>query len=152
VIEYRRPTQEDVDYLIANMRQADIDEIKASTSVPVDYVVERSVGRSTLVLAFVFDGELMAIFGYGGGTLSDEACIWMLGTDGLSRCKKSFIKESRKVVSSWVECFPDRVFTNAVHIKNAGSIKLLIALGARFPHRTQTPHGETFITFTIGGQ
>jgi len=130
VVELREPTAEDVDYLIANMRQPDIDELLAMTG-DVDKTVRHSVKRSNHKWSVYANGQFVCIFGVGSPSLlSDTGVVWMLGTDLIERYKGAFIKYSRDYITAMLSVYP--YLTNFVDARNTRTIRWLKFMGFTF--------------------
>lgn len=130
VVELREPTAEDVDYLIANMRQPDIDELLA-ISGSIEKTVRHSVARSNHKWSVYADGQFVCIFGISQPTLlSDGGVVWMLGTDLIERYKGAFIKHSRDYIEAMLSVYP--YLTNFVDARNTRTIRWLKFMGFTF--------------------
>lgn len=140
-----------IDELIARLRAEDLAEIKATTALSVDFVVKRSINSSDECACMTYQGEVAVVFGYGGQQLSDDLCIWLLGTPISELCGKSIVKYGRMIIKDWMDNNRNRTFSNLVSTENIGSMRLLKALGAKvYPPRKRGLSGEFFSAFQIG--
>ena len=147
----RRPTKADVEELIANMRQADIDEVHA-TGGTVRGSVEEGVAISTLCYAAVLKGELACIFGVaplGGSLLADEGVPWLLGTPVMTKRARSVIRLARGYIEQMLQTHGKLL--NFVDARNTKAIGWLKRMGFQLSD-DPVPYGrnkEPFFKFTM---
>lgn len=92
----RLATEEDCIYLSKNLRQADIDEIKAVTGLPSLISLLCGLRLSSVPLVICNDKDIpVAMLGVVPNGLI--GFIWMVGTDDLKRISLSFLRHSKKV-------------------------------------------------------
>lgn len=147
-ITIRTPTEDDIQYLAANMRQCDIDEILATHGqTPID-AIRQSIANSPadFVYAAHVDGVLACMGGAAVDSLLSDTCRpWLLGTTSLRRYNKSFTRGGRRVVRMMLNRW--RILTNIVDARNAVSIRWLGALGFVFGEPYQNERGYTVMRF-----
>ncbi len=130
-ITIRPATRSDVDALSGRLREADAQELLAAGNESVKSALAYSFEASTQCRTVEIDGLPVGLFGIVAATiLGDEANIWFLGTPELARIKKTFVKESRRVVGSWLECYT--VLWNVVDVRYSSAIRWLESMGAVF--------------------
>jgi len=85
-IEIRDIEPQDIDELVRNMRQADRDEVKASTNLPLRSVIDHSIRLSSYSKAGLVNGELACLWGVCPiSILSSKGSPWLLATPGISK-------------------------------------------------------------------
>lgn len=140
----------DVEALSGSLREADIQEIRAvgfkSGARALEYSFKVSVAAYTLE----YEGVPVAMFGvvpektYLGRT----ACVWMLGSAGIGKIKKSFVKLSVSVIGNFLSIYP--VLFNFVDFRYKKTIKWMGNMGAKFEEPLPRGiNGEQFVKFTI---
>ena len=129
-VEIREPTQEDVGYLIANMRQADVDELMAMHG-KVQSIVQLSFEKSRYKWSVYANGQFICLFGIGTQSLiSDTGIIWMLGTDLIETYKGAFIRYSKAYIEAMLNVYP--ILTNHCDVRNTRTIRWLKFMGFKF--------------------
>ena len=126
---YRRSTIADATYLASRLRQADLDEIKASSGDTPVASLERSiyVGVTTHTMIDPDDGEPVGIFGLVETPDPTLAAVWAMATHKLFNNTKLFMRESRKWLEHVNDVYP--VLYNYVDARNTIHIKWLQSLG-----------------------
>lgn len=134
----RRPTMADIDFLIDNIREDDVIEIKAMCNLSVRDVLEDTPNLDKNAYVWEKDGKVIAIFGV---TPVDDrknvGVVWMLGTTFFDNYFVTFIRECKNVFEQVVKDY-DYVF-NYVYTENKKSIEWLKMLG--FKVRDAEPIG-----------
>ena len=144
------PTPKRVFYLADNLREIDKEEALAAS--PLDTLhatLHDSFDDSWLSGVIEVDG--VPVLGWGAGPVGRGFWgLWMLGTDELSKYKKTLFKESRVFVQRLLETTKARGLINMTLQKNQLHQRWLQALGADFgapgPYGN---NGEMFIPFMI---
>lgn len=147
--KFVKPTVESLKFIADNMRQEDVDEVRAAGSRSPMGSLVRGVKESKTTVVVEYQGVPMVIFGLVPyGLLSGTASPWMLGTDQVVKHKREIVGYTRQVIDAMLLEYSKLV--NFAHVKNEPSIKLLSGLGFTFddpaPHG---PHGELFRKFYI---
>lgn len=102
-VEYRPPSGDDIVQVAKSMRLADVMEVAASSGLnPLEALIE-SVEDSTMAFTAVIDGKPAAIFGLIHQGMS--AVIWMLGTDDLTKDRRLFTAETRRIMDGWADLY-----------------------------------------------
>lgn len=119
---------EHIEYVAEHMRQADQDELWASShSLPLESLVNAK-SRSVECWTGLINGEPICVFGVTPISLvTGLAAPWMLGTDKLEDHAMTFLRRSRRVVASWKEEY--RLLFNYVDARNTVAIQWLDWLG-----------------------
>ena len=127
-IEIRLATSDDVEQLIADLREADRQELIASGEDPED-AIRRSVCDSVWTVAVRIDGKLAAITGLApiNGLLGSQASPWMLGTPHVDKYPSVLVKVGRLYSGAMLEQYPHLL--NFVDARNTRSIRWLKRLG-----------------------
>jgi len=128
VFEYAATTEDHIQAVAPRLRQADIDEVSASTGRNPHEALLFSVEKSSLALTVFMDGRPEVIFGCGDlSILTRVGCPWALGTDAVERNYREFLRGS----VGWRDRLLMRysVLTNVVDERNAASIRWLRWLG-----------------------
>jgi hypothetical protein len=128
-IDIRLVQPGDVEALVAKMRQADINELRASGVGEILPRVQASVDRSVLCRTGTADGEVGCIFGVVPVlTLFDqEGSPWMLGTDLVTRHQRVLMRRCRPYIQDMLRIYPHLV--NAVHADNHAALRWLKSVG-----------------------
>lgn len=126
----RPATLADAVSLAPRLRQADLAEIKATTSMPPEAVLKESItdGLETYA-AEGTDGLVIALFGIARfpNQDPDEAVVWMVGSDDSVRNKTAFVRAAREFLKSAHQRFP--LLWNVIDARNVVHIKWLKRFG-----------------------
>ena len=130
MIEVRPTKPEDASRMAPRMRQADIDEIRASSGLNHYEGLQQSVKASVECYTAWIGNSPIAIFGISATDNESIACIWMLGTDIIKEHRIEFLRKSRE----WVDEFQNTysVLFNNIDARNTVHIKWLQWLGFTF--------------------
>lgn len=124
----RTATLEDINCLAANLRPADLEEIKASSTLPPHQALINSLKTSTHVWTGFVDGELTCVMGVGPRcAISQEGTPWMIGTPAIDRHAVTFLRHCRDVLQQMLSAYP--YLRNYVDMRNTKSIRWLKWLG-----------------------
>lgn len=123
----RKPTKDDVEYLINNIRQEDIEEIEAASDISVREALESTPNLLDNSSTWEVNGKLVCMFGITPCEDDKMGVIWMLATEEFHKYSKLFAVKSKKVILGLVEKY-EYVF-NFVYGKNTKSIKWLEWVG-----------------------
>lgn len=136
-------------FLADNMREADINELMASSGLTPYIALCRSLELSSHACTVTVDGSPALIFGVCPvSILGGVGTPWLLGTPDILKIKKRFIKECHSYVSDMNRLYPHLI--NRVDVRNTVSIKWLIWLG--FTLKPALPigiNGELFYPFEM---
>lgn len=141
----RKATQEDVEFLIANVREEDIEEIDALDGSTIRDALEETPNLLDNSEVWEVDGKVVAMFGVT--PVEDHAgvgVIWMLATGEFEQYSKMFAIRCKRVVEKMISGY-EYIF-NYVHTKNENSIKWLEWLG--FKMNDPEPIGHKGAMFT----
>jgi hypothetical protein len=127
-VEVCAPLERDLLLIAANMRAADRDEVWASSHVEPEQALRRSLTHSTHAWVGRVDDEPVIMFGVGMvSLLGGIGAPWLLGTDGVQRYSRTFLRLSRGWLTEMRAAYP--VLVNYVDARNALSIRWLRWLG-----------------------
>lgn len=136
------------------LRQADLQEIAAGGFTSPVKALLTSLETSTERFCIEHDGEPIAIFGGGPAEKCSDSIVrvgvpWMLGTDGISRQWRWFLRNSSTIVGL-VQQHYDILF-NLVDIRNDVHIRWLrwcgFTFGETLPHGINGEPFREFIRF-----
>jgi hypothetical protein len=111
-----------------NMRQADRDEVWASSGKTPGEALAFSLGKSSQAWTVLFDGVPAGMFGVGDlNILTRRGAPWFLGTDAVEANRRAFLRHS----VHWRDQLLQRydVLMNLVDDRNTASIRWLRWLG-----------------------
>lgn len=150
---FRDVTDDDIEYIAANMRQADIAEMLAAgdARTPLE-ALSQSVKESSLCVAVEHDRELLCIGGAAAKSLlSSDGIPWMLCAQDIERHSKLFLLHGAQCIS--VLLLRYAMLENYVDANNVKSIRWLKRMG--FTIHKPMPHpnsGRMFCRFSISRQ
>ncbi len=135
-----RPTRpEDVEALIANLRESDLIECIAYGRDDIPAGIRSSVNRSVLCWTGLADGEVASIMGCTPlNMLAGIGSPWMLGTPLLDRHSRVLVRETPAYIARMLSIFPH--LFNLVHVENTTSVRWLRRVG--FTLHAPVPYGE----------
>lgn len=136
------------DHIGANMRQSDIDEVRASSALSPTEAIHTSLALSSVAFCVVSDTHgPCAIFGAAPGGLPGLGIVWMLGTDGLRHEGYSIAKQTRSYFDQLNAEYP--ILWNYIDGRNSLSMRWLRWGGFELlaEHPNHGPEGRTFHTF-----
>jgi hypothetical protein len=138
VAEFVKPTDEMIDYIAANMRKADADEVWASHHLtPIESLTfGRKLSKMSAVV-MVDDTPCVMLGLVVNSVATGTGTPWLLGTDDALRHKRHFIDLVPPVIDEMLDECP--ILCNYVHADNKVSIRWLKRIG--FTLDPATPHG-----------
>jgi hypothetical protein len=140
----RSAKAEDVDVLMADIRQADWDEIYATTGNDPRWSIEDGVATSVPVLTATVDGELLCIFGISPvSILTRHGVPWLVGTNLMNSHQFVFLRENRRYMRHLLELYGSLV--NYVDDRHEASKRWLRWLG--FELGQPEPYGHFGLPF-----
>jgi hypothetical protein len=134
---FRAPTESDVRYVAAHMREADRREVLRSDGLDPETVLRLSVAASRKCYAGVVgDGSVACVFGASQVNLCDEtATLWMLSSEAVSRRPREFAVGSLAGVDLLCRELPEVAeFWNFVDAEYAAALRWVEWLGGGFVH------------------
>ncbi len=140
-----------VEALVGKLRQADIDEIAASTGGDPDEILRRSWNNSKIRYAIMWKGEVVGVFGVAPLWLSSMVgIVWMMGSDRVSEISLSMVRLGREFIEKMMDEYP--VLCNWVDARNELSIKWLKKVGFEVSDKVSAVWGGDvpFHFFEIG--
>lgn len=134
----RRPTPEDVEFVIANIRKEDAKEVAAFDGDNVRDILETTPDLEHNAWVWERQGKVHAIFGVNPIKDHDKVgIIWMLATESFDEHFMAFAAACRVVVDEMIKGY--KYVFNFVYVENRKSIKWLKWLG--FDVRAAEPIG-----------
>lgn len=134
----------DIETIAAGLRQADRDEIEATTGeTDARPALQLGVDTSTLLWTIEVDGVAAGLF--GTAPVSERTAVpWMLGTDALDRIPKPLVRMGRAYVHRMTEKYD--TLLNYVDARNLKSIYWLARIGFKVSRDT-VPWGVSGLPF-----
>lgn len=128
MIKFKVPDDQAVEFIAANMREADAVEVWASGHyTPID-AVRKSLEYSKFATVVWIDDVPCAIFGLSiYDVLSGTGVPWLLSAEQILNHKREILKHSPDVIEMMLEICPKLM--NHVHAENKVSIRWLRWLG-----------------------
>ncbi len=130
-VKFLQPTDELIDAIAVDMRQADIDEIWASHHYePREALIKgwESPGYSTVITV---NDEPCVMLGLTiPSILTDSGIPWLLGTENALKYKRHFLTVAPGVVKNMLDICPK--LYNYVHVENKVSMNWLRRIGFKF--------------------
>lgn len=129
-ITVRLSELEDVYELAQNLREDDINELKALKLKPIQSLL-RGYIFSDECFSAEFRGKVIGMFGYSGFSMPcDTASVWFLGSNEMSEHPTAFVRDGKKYIKKFLNKYP--VLTNMVDIRNTSHIIWLKHMGMVF--------------------
>lgn len=133
--------------IAAVMRQADRDEVAASSGRSPLAALSYSFRMSRECWAVVIDGKPEVIFGVGDlNILGGVGSPWLLGSDAVWDHRREFMRQSREWLAQLFARYS--VLRNVVDCRNSASIRWLGWLGFRFSQPFDL-RGNPFMMFEM---
>jgi len=149
VVKFIEPTQDLIEAIAADMRQADADEVWASDNqTPLEALIEGWKVSDLAVVITVNDEPCVMIGLVIRDILSGAGIPWLLGTDNALKYKRQFLTQVPAVINEMLNICP-RLY-NYVHVDNKVSVKWLKRIGFTFDE--PAPYGcekELFYKFHL---
>lgn len=144
-LQFREPTEADIEELAANMRALDRKECEIVTGLAPREALKQSVAESANALAAVIDGQVISIFGHSDASfLGEERYPWMISMTGIERYAREVI-EGAPIMFEAMKGGAERLH-NIVHADNRTAIRFIGWLGFSFGERFDL-NGEPFLPF-----
>ena len=140
-----RPAKlEDASYLSHRLRQADLDEVKASHNLTGREALQASMALSTHAWTGFGDGNMTVMFGVAPASLLYRVGVpWLLGSDDVMKYQVPFIRHCRRYVDEMLLCYSHLV--NWVDARNTMSQRWLKWMG--FTMGEPEPYGAYRLPF-----
>lgn len=137
-------TDEHILTVAKGIRLEDRREIWASNKATPHRSLLRSKRMSDEMWAGTVDGEAVCLFGIVPlSLLSPVGIVWMLGTSGIERHDRAFLRRNRGWIAEALTRY--ELLVNMVDARNTKAIKWLKWLGAEFEN--PVPWGEEELPF-----
>lgn len=129
------------------MRQADRDEIAASSGSTPFRALAFSLRKSDRAWTALIDGQPEIMFGVGQiNVLAGVGAPWLLGTDAVDVHRRQFLRRSVSFRDQLLARYP--VMRNFVDERNRTSVRWLKWLGAKFSDPVDI-RGHAFLLFEL---
>jgi hypothetical protein len=129
-ITFHPAVREDIEYISANLREADFEEfVMATGRHPHGLLVKRALASAGTMVA-KRDGRPAAVFGCV--PQGDTGAPWLMGTpdiEGFDAARK-LIETGRSLLDSWAQLYPGGLKHRA-YAGNPVHIRYLVALGCQ---------------------
>lgn len=143
IVKIRKAKSRDIRKLSGRLREADAQELLAAGNESVEGALAYSFKAASHCRTVEIDGLPVALFGVTPETLiGDQACIWFLGTPELARIKKTFVRQSRRVIAEFLLHYP--LLWNVVDVRYVSTIRWLESCGAIFDEGSAIPGFRRF--------
>ena len=132
-----------------NMREDDLIELEALGHNDPYIALNKSFDLTKRPWTATLEGEPIFMFGVVPiSELTGLGSPWLLGTEGITKAKRQFIKECRIYMSMMLEEYPR--LSNCVDCRNEVSIRWLKWLGFEFKEAVRIGvNGEWFYPFNM---
>lgn len=143
IVKIRKSKSRDIRKLSGRLREADAQELLAAGNTSVEGALAYSFSSSTHRRTIELDGVPVGMFGLMPETiLGDIANVWLLGTPELAQIKKTFVRQSRRVIAEFLLHYP--VLWNVVDVRYVSAIRWLESCGAVFDEGSAIPGFKRF--------
>jgi len=140
--------------IVANVRQADIEELWAASHLRPLNALWEAVETSKRAWTGMIDNKPVCMFGVApseGNHNSDVGRPWLIGSREIEQFSFVFLSRCRKQVEVMLEYFP--VLENYVCAENKKAVSWLLWLGFTFHECLRMgPENKLFIRFTMARQ
>ena len=144
MVTVRAANLEDALVVAANMREADVREVWASSHSTPERAVRESLRVSTAAWIGYYDGWPVCVFGVAPlNMVAGIGSPWLLATDELTERPAAFLRRCRPYVARMLRVYPKLV--NHVDDRNEASKRWLSWLG--FTLCEPEPHGPDRLSF-----
>jgi len=127
-VKFIKPTQELIEAIAADMRQADADEVWASNHhTPIESLMRSWKVSNRSVIVTVNDEPCVMLGLVIHDILSGTGSPWLLGTENALKYKRHFLTEVPAVIDEMLAICPS--LFNYVHTENKVSMKWLEWIG-----------------------
>jgi hypothetical protein len=142
---FRLPTAEDIEFVAANMREADRRELKRWTGCDSRWGLENSIKHSQVCYAGIFaDGKVACIFGATRVNLMEnDAVIWALSTTEVDTHRLEYVRATKKGLDLIFRAMSDvGEFGNWVDLEYNGAVRWIERNGGDFSLTTPRRKGR----------
>ena len=117
--------------IAARMRESDRLEVMASHGHAPYEAVKFAFSSSPVCMTILYKNEPVAMFGVVGYPMCPgTATVWLLGTNGIYKMRKSFLRLSRRYIAEMLKEYP--TLYNFVDARNRVTVRWLEWCGATF--------------------
>ena len=130
-VKFIKPTRELIEVIAADMRQADADEVWASSHhTPIESLMKSWKVSDRSVIVTVNDEPCVMIGLVIHDILSGTGSPWLLGTENALKYKRHFLTQVPAIIDEMLTICPN--LFNYVHVENKVSVKWLKRIGFTF--------------------
>jgi len=148
MIQIAPMTEEALDYVLARLRKADADELRAAGLNHPRETFLRAARDASYTGVVLVNGEAAAIFGVNSIPDEDDVGLcWAVGTDQIHAEPFAAARASVRVVRQMRRQFS--VLRNWVHCEHADACRWLLWLGFDIDPQPVGPNGR-FFAFSMG--
>lgn len=149
MLRFVKPTEQLIEQIAADMRQADADEVWASHRHTPMQALMKGLELSDFSTVVMHDDTPLVMLGLvKRDILTDTGVVWLLGTNESLNHRKAFLKETKPVIDEMLSVCSR--LCNMVHAKNIVSIQWLRRIGFTIDEPVPAgPDGELFHYFHL---
>lgn len=138
--------EEFIKEFVSDLRDADKKEMATFVDNPLLEITESINASIEAYKAQTLDNKPLALFGVTAVSETKGFLIWCVGTNELSKYRKSFVKISKNVLKKWLTEY--KLLFNFVSLENKNAVNWLKWLGAKFEKPFKIKNKE-YIFFTL---
>ncbi len=144
-VTFRPPTESDLDYIAAHMREMDRKECELIAGLPPREALAQCVEGASAPIVAEIEGAPVCIFGVNDVSfLGGDGYPWMLCAEGIERHARAVLICAPRFIAEFQRGF-ERL-TNVVHADNRSAIRFLKWCGFSFGEVFHVK-GEPFLRF-----
>lgn len=100
-------TEEHLQLILPNVRQADIDELYAVSLLSTEDAIRIGMRTATMSWSGFANGELVTMFGVSPASmLSGKGTPWLISTHVVEKYQKTFLRGSRHALQAMLQVYP----------------------------------------------
>lgn len=137
-------TEEHLQLILPNVRQADIDELYAVSLLTTEEAIRVGLRTSTMAWSGFANGELVTMFGVSPASMiGGNGTPWLVSTPLVEKYQKTFLRGSRHALQAMLSFYPH--LENYVDERNHAAKAWLHWLG--FKLEDPAPYGALGMNF-----
>lgn len=130
-LQIREVEAGDAEMLVENMRQADMDEVRAITTRPLTTVVQDTIDLSSFARTAMINGEIACIWGVCPvSLLNSHGAPWLLSTPVIEKHPLLFLRRCKPYIERFKKSY--KFMDNHVDVRNKVAVHWLKWLGFEF--------------------
>ncbi|MEB7922396.1 hypothetical protein NGJ69_01485 [Atlantibacter hermannii] len=100
-------TDEHIQLILPNVRQADIDELYAVSLMSTEEAIRVGIRTATMSWSGFANGELVTMFGVSPASMiGGNGIPWLVSTRLVEKYQKTFLRRSRYALQAMLEVYP----------------------------------------------